>query len=225
VPRPMRRRRAAVLGSSEPAAKQAPHVAATSCSGWPAAACVASLLAMRLASAALNTVHDCDEVFNYWEPLHNLLHGSGLQTWENRCVRALQGRAARSELRRRAQPAVRAALVPLPRAARSVCGAGVACVRRCWRQAPHAPRVTRCPRCGLRRCRGGAVPCCRRRRRTQAGAAAVGDAARQQRHVHKQHDASTQHVHHGRVHGRSCAKPESTAKGALALSMGASTRV
>lgn len=25
---------------------------------------------------------DCDEVFNYWEPLHHLLHGNGLQTWE-----------------------------------------------------------------------------------------------------------------------------------------------
>lgn len=44
-----------------------------------------SLLAVRLLSAAVNTVHDCDEVFNYWEPLHFLLHGYGLQTWENRC--------------------------------------------------------------------------------------------------------------------------------------------
>jgi hypothetical protein len=43
-----------------------------------------SLLAVRLLSAAVNTVHDCDEVFNYWEPLHFLLHGYGLQTWENR---------------------------------------------------------------------------------------------------------------------------------------------
>jgi alpha-1,2-mannosyltransferase len=44
-----------------------------------------SLLAVRLLSAAVNTVHDCDEVFNYWEPLHHLVHGYGLQTWENRC--------------------------------------------------------------------------------------------------------------------------------------------
>ncbi len=43
-----------------------------------------SLLAVRLLSAAVNTVHDCDEVFNYWEPLHFVLHGYGLQTWENR---------------------------------------------------------------------------------------------------------------------------------------------
>ncbi|KAI9681623.1 MAG: mannosyltransferase [Trizodia sp. TS-e1964] len=27
-------------------------------------------------------VQDCDEVFNYWEPTHYLLHGYGLQTWE-----------------------------------------------------------------------------------------------------------------------------------------------
>ena len=57
------------------------------------AVCGLSLLSVRLASSALNTVHDCDEVFNYWEPLHFLLHGSGLQTWENR-------RAAGSRQRR-----------------------------------------------------------------------------------------------------------------------------
>lgn len=27
-------------------------------------------------------IMDCDEVYNYWEPLHFLLQGSGLQTWE-----------------------------------------------------------------------------------------------------------------------------------------------
>jgi len=27
-------------------------------------------------------IHDCDEVFNYWEPLHFLLYRSGFQTWE-----------------------------------------------------------------------------------------------------------------------------------------------
>ena len=45
-------------------------------------ATLAPLLAARLLSAALNLIHDCDEVFNYWEPLHSLLYGSGLQTWE-----------------------------------------------------------------------------------------------------------------------------------------------
>ena len=27
-------------------------------------------------------IQDCDEVFNYWEPLHYMLHGFGFQTWE-----------------------------------------------------------------------------------------------------------------------------------------------
>jgi hypothetical protein len=45
----------------------------------------ACLLAPRLLSAASNIVHDCDEVFNYWEPLHFLLYGHGMQTWEYRC--------------------------------------------------------------------------------------------------------------------------------------------
>ena len=40
------------------------------------------LSAARLLSAALNIIHDCDEVFNYWEPLHYLLYGYGMQTWE-----------------------------------------------------------------------------------------------------------------------------------------------
>lgn len=48
--------------------------------------CFLSFLVVRLASAVFNTVHDCDEVYNYWEPLHYLLHGWGLQTWENRRV-------------------------------------------------------------------------------------------------------------------------------------------
>ena len=41
----------------------------------------ASLL-LRLCGAALNIVHDCDEVYNYWEPLHRLLYGFGKEPWE-----------------------------------------------------------------------------------------------------------------------------------------------
>ncbi|XP_010537732.1 PREDICTED: dol-P-Man:Man(6)GlcNAc(2)-PP-Dol alpha-1,2-mannosyltransferase [Tarenaya hassleriana] len=37
---------------------------------------------LRYMSASSNIVHDCDEVFNYWEPLHFLLYKSGFQTWE-----------------------------------------------------------------------------------------------------------------------------------------------
>lgn len=42
------------------------------------------LLFVRGYSASRNLVHDCDEVFNYWEPLHYLLYGYGFQTWEYR---------------------------------------------------------------------------------------------------------------------------------------------
>eukprot|EP00741_Cyanophora_paradoxa_P018248 tig00021043_g17621.t1 len=40
------------------------------------------LCAVRLWSAIVNTIADCDETFNYWEPAHYLLYGTGLQTWE-----------------------------------------------------------------------------------------------------------------------------------------------
>ena len=43
---------------------------------------LAVLVAVRALSAATNLIHDADEVYNYWEPLHYLLHGSGFQTWE-----------------------------------------------------------------------------------------------------------------------------------------------
>ncbi|CDW54985.1 alpha 1,2 mannosyltransferase ALG9 [Trichuris trichiura] len=41
-----------------------------------------SLTAARIFAALQCPIMDCDEVFNYWEPLHLLFHGSGLQTWE-----------------------------------------------------------------------------------------------------------------------------------------------
>ena len=48
------------------------------------------LATARLASAALNIIHDCDETYNYLEPLHYLLHGSGMQTWEYSAAHALR---------------------------------------------------------------------------------------------------------------------------------------
>jgi hypothetical protein len=48
----------------------------------PARAAFALLALARLASASFNIIHDCDETFNYLEPLHYFLHGSGMQTWE-----------------------------------------------------------------------------------------------------------------------------------------------
>ncbi|EIW87002.1 glycosyltransferase family 22 protein [Coniophora puteana RWD-64-598 SS2] len=40
------------------------------------------LLLIRVAGAMYNNIQDCDEVFNFWEPLHYLDHGEGFQTWE-----------------------------------------------------------------------------------------------------------------------------------------------
>lgn len=50
--------------------------------GWKGAFCF--LMVARYYSALYNNIHDCDEVFNYWEPLHYLLYKSGFQTWEYR---------------------------------------------------------------------------------------------------------------------------------------------
>lgn len=43
---------------------------------------LATVVAVRLMAASINIVDDCDEVYNYWEPVHLLLYGSGYQTWE-----------------------------------------------------------------------------------------------------------------------------------------------
>jgi len=39
-------------------------------------------IAIRISIANSPPITDCDEVFNYWEPLHYLLYGYGMQTWE-----------------------------------------------------------------------------------------------------------------------------------------------
>lgn len=40
------------------------------------------LLLVRVAAAMYTNIQDCDEVFNFWEPLHYIDHGHGFQTWE-----------------------------------------------------------------------------------------------------------------------------------------------
>jgi alpha-1,2-mannosyltransferase len=40
------------------------------------------LLSARFCAAIWSHITDCDETFNYWEPLHYLIYGKGLQTWE-----------------------------------------------------------------------------------------------------------------------------------------------
>jgi alpha-1,2-mannosyltransferase len=38
--------------------------------------------ASHVAAALYSPIQDCDEVFNYWEPVHYLTRGHGFQTWE-----------------------------------------------------------------------------------------------------------------------------------------------
>uniref|UniRef100_A0A1Q3G447 Mannosyltransferase n=1 Tax=Culex tarsalis TaxID=7177 RepID=A0A1Q3G447_CULTA len=40
------------------------------------------LFLARLISALFLHISDCDETYNYWEPVHYLLYGKGFQTWE-----------------------------------------------------------------------------------------------------------------------------------------------
>ncbi|CAN0022760.1 unnamed protein product, partial [Heterosigma akashiwo] len=37
---------------------------------------------LRMYAAVSTCILDCDETYNYWEPLHYLLYGTGFQTWE-----------------------------------------------------------------------------------------------------------------------------------------------
>ena len=55
--------------------------------------CLAVLLIPRLLAAYFSPVADCDETFNYWEPVHFMLFGFGQQTWEYSPVYALRSYA------------------------------------------------------------------------------------------------------------------------------------
>lgn len=50
-------------------------------------------LSMRTLSALFSYISDCDETFNYWEPLHMLIYANGLQTWEYSPVYAIRSYA------------------------------------------------------------------------------------------------------------------------------------
>lgn len=41
-----------------------------------------TFVSARLCSAIWAYISDCDETYNYWEPLHYIINGHGLQTWE-----------------------------------------------------------------------------------------------------------------------------------------------
>ena len=48
----------------------------------PTSTALIVLLAARTVAALSVPISDCDEVFNYWDPMHLLTHGKALQTWE-----------------------------------------------------------------------------------------------------------------------------------------------
>lgn len=41
-----------------------------------------AILSARFCATMWSLISDCDETYNYWEPLHYLVYGNGLQTWE-----------------------------------------------------------------------------------------------------------------------------------------------
>ncbi|KAG0272471.1 mannosyltransferase [Linnemannia exigua] len=41
-----------------------------------------AIFLVRTLAATYSNISDCDEVFNFWEPMHYLQYGSGLETWE-----------------------------------------------------------------------------------------------------------------------------------------------
>lgn len=51
---------------------------------------IALLLLPRIRSASYNLIHDTDETYNYWEPLHYFVHGTGFQTWEYSPIYAIR---------------------------------------------------------------------------------------------------------------------------------------
>ncbi|TFJ88399.1 hypothetical protein NSK_000748 [Nannochloropsis salina CCMP1776] len=41
-----------------------------------------TLVLVRVVGGIVTPIADCDETYNYWEPVHYLLYGTGMQTWE-----------------------------------------------------------------------------------------------------------------------------------------------
>jgi len=52
-----------------------------------------ALTSARLCAAVWNNINDCDETYNYWEPMHYLVYGTGFQTWEYSPAYALRSYA------------------------------------------------------------------------------------------------------------------------------------
>ena len=68
----------------EPAEKPAPTLTerVRACFGVSYVSALCIFYVVRVFGATSNTIPDCDEVYNYWEPTHQLLYGRGFQTWE-----------------------------------------------------------------------------------------------------------------------------------------------
>eukprot|EP01147_Barroeca_monosierra_P005163 gene5163-7013_t len=52
-----------------------------------------TIFTVRTFAALFANISDCDETYNYWEPLHYIVHGFGFQTWEYSPVYALRSYA------------------------------------------------------------------------------------------------------------------------------------
>ena len=55
--------------------------------------CFKFVMSARICSALWSIISDCDETFNYWEPMHFLVEGWGLQTWEYSPIYAIRSYA------------------------------------------------------------------------------------------------------------------------------------
>ncbi|KAF9302215.1 mannosyltransferase [Mortierella antarctica] len=49
-----------------------------------------AIFVVRALAATFSNISDCDEVFNFWEPMHYLQYGTGLETWEYSPVYAIR---------------------------------------------------------------------------------------------------------------------------------------
>ena len=67
----------------KPSQQEDPTTTAAAAAPWYYSSVLLPLyVCWRVSMANRMPITDCDEVYNYWEPLHFVLYGSGLQTWE-----------------------------------------------------------------------------------------------------------------------------------------------
>ncbi|KAF9100959.1 mannosyltransferase [Mortierella sp. AM989] len=63
-----------------------PRIAMRNIENWPYcpsfSVAFKALFLVRALGATYSNISDCDEVFNFWEPMHYLQYGTGLETWE-----------------------------------------------------------------------------------------------------------------------------------------------